>query len=63
MFNVRFWNKADENIRVGGKYSHEFETYEDAMDGANALLINAHKHGAVEMDINNEFFDIIEKND
>lgn len=55
---VRFWNKANENIRIGGKYSHYFDTFEDAMDSANALLKVAVKNGAVEMDINNKFYSI-----
>lgn len=59
-YEVRFWNKWGECIKIGGKYSHAFETYQDAWDGANALLISAHKKHAVEMDINNEFFPIIE---
>lgn len=60
MFTVRFWNIADTNIMVAGKFSHDFDTWEDAWNGANALLLSAHKLGAVEMDINNEFYPIIE---
>lgn len=60
MFTVRFWNSMNECIRVGGKYQHEFDSFEDAWNAANALLKNAHKHGAVEMDINNDFYQIIE---
>lgn len=59
-FEVRFWNKAGENIMVGGRYGHYFDTFEDAWEGANALLINAHKRGAVEMDIDGTFYPIIE---
>ena len=58
-FAVRFWNIRGENIKVGGKYSHEFDTLADAWDAAHALLIAAHKHGAVEMDINNAFYPIV----
>lgn len=57
---VRFWNEANECIWVGGKYGHEFNTYSDAWNAANALLIAAHNSGAVEVDINNEFFQILD---
>lgn len=60
MYTVRFWNRADECIMVAGSYQHNFETYKDAWNGANALLITAHSKGAVEMDINNDFYPIIE---
>ena len=60
MYTVRFWNKANECINVGGKYLHYFDTYADAWDAANAMLATAHKCGAVEMDINNDFYPIIE---
>lgn len=61
VFTVRFWNAADECINVGGKYGHDFDTFEDAWNAANALLLAAHKKGAVEMDINNDFYPIIEE--
>ena len=60
MFTVRFWNKANECIKICGKYSHTFDTYEDAWDAANALIKKAHKLGAVEVDINNSFYPIVE---
>lgn len=60
MYAIRFWNKANECIRVGGKFMHEFDTWQDAWDAANAMIQSAHNHGAVEMDINNEFYDIYE---
>ena len=59
MYTIRFWNRANENIMVGGKYSHTFNTPEEAWDSANALLISAVRYGAVEMDMNNEFYEII----
>lgn len=59
-YSIRFWNKACECINVGGKYSHEYETFSDAWDAANALIISAYNSGAVEMDINNEFYPIID---
>lgn len=55
---VRFWNMADENIKVCGKYSHYFDTFDDAMESANAMLKAAVKNGAIGMDINNEFYSI-----
>lgn len=60
LFTVRFWNTADENIAVGGKYSYDFATFDDAWDGANALIKEAHNLGAIEMDINGDFWDIID---
>lgn len=33
---------------------HEFGSWTDAWEGANALLVNAYKHGAISMDINDE---------
>lgn len=60
-FTVRFWNAADECINVGGKYGHDFDAFEDAWNAANALLLAAHKMGAVEMDINNDFYPIIDE--
>lgn len=62
IYTVRFWNVANECISVGGKYLHDFDTYEDAYNGACALLKSAVAHGATDMDINNEFF-TIEKGD
>ena len=58
VYCVRFWNKANECIRVGGKYWHEFDSEEEAMQGANALLRAAVRAGAVEADINNKFYAI-----
>lgn len=60
MFTIRFWNSANENICVGGKYSHDFFSLEDAWDGAYALVESAYKLGAVAMDINNEFWNILD---
>lgn len=59
-YEVRFWNAANECIKVGGKYSHVFDTFEDAWDSANALLKAAVRLGAVEMDINNSFYEIVD---
>ena len=58
-FTVRFWNIASEVIPVGGQYMYDFDTFEDAWDSANALLKRAYKLGAVVMDINNEFYPIM----
>ena len=58
-YEIRFWNANNENIKVAGKYSHSFDSYEDAINGANAFLNNAYKLGAVSMDINNDFYHII----
>ena len=60
MYTVRFWNVADENIKVGGRYAHNFNTMADAWNAANALLKSAYNKGAVDMDINNSFYPIIE---
>ena len=60
MYSIRFWNKASENIMVGGKYMYEFDTREDAWNAANALCKAAMKLGAIEADINNEFYDLEE---
>ena len=60
MFEVRFWNTMNECIKVGGKYSHVFDTFGDAWDAANAFLKYAEEHGAVEMDINNDFYVIVQ---
>lgn len=60
MYTIRFWNIANECIMIGGRYSHIFETFEDAWESANALLVNAYSNGATQMDINNEFYDIEE---
>lgn len=59
MYEVRFWNKASENILTAGKYSHYFDSAKEAMDGAKALLNKAYKDGATEMSINNDFYPII----
>lgn len=60
IFTVRFWNAADENIPVAGKYGHDFDTFEKAWSAANAFLITAFNHGAIEMSINDDFYPIIE---
>lgn len=56
MYSVRFWNEQRENIEVGGKYMHTFNTEADAWDAAYALVAAAEKNGAVAMDINNRFY-------
>ena len=60
VFEVRFWNAADVNIKVCGKYSHPFPTYKDAWHAACAMLATAVRVGAIEMDINNDFYPIEE---
>ena len=57
-FSVRFWNEADENIKVFGQYRHEFATFADAWNAANAMLEAAYRLGAVSMDINNDYWPI-----
>ncbi|MBQ7372418.1 MAG: hypothetical protein IJW67_11190 [Blautia sp.] len=59
-YDVRFWNKADECIKIAGNYLNAFATFEDAWDSANAMLKHAYKKGAVCMSINNDFYDIID---
>lgn len=59
IFTLRFWSGII-NIKVGGKYSHDFETFEDAWNAANAFMKWAHDHGADAIDINNDFYDIID---
>lgn len=57
-YTLRFWNKAGECINVGGKYLHEFDSFEDAWESGEAMLKHAYKLGAVEVDINNTFYRI-----
>ena len=59
VFNVRFWNAASECIKVGAGYNHFFDSINDAWDYANFMLARAYKKGAVEIDINNDFFPIV----
>lgn len=59
-YGVRFWNKANECMIISGKNIHYFDTWKDAWNAANAMLKYAHSQGAVEVDINNKFFDIID---
>ena len=60
-YTVRFWNRAGENIKVGGKYMHDFDSFADAMESGNALCKAAWGAGAVEADINNEFYPIVDE--
>lgn len=60
MYTVRFWNVANECIWIGGCHSFAFESFDEAWDAANALLKAAVLEGAVEMDINNKFWDILD---
>ena len=60
MFTVRFWNKSSECVMVKGKYLHEFLTWNDAWETTKELLLDAFKVGAIEVDINNRFFPIVE---
>ena len=64
IYEIRFWGSHDgsvmENIKVGGKYSHAFDTWQDAWDAANALLKSACRKGAEQMDINNKFYSIVD---
>lgn len=57
MFEIRFWNSDGACVEVGGKYSRSFESYDDAWESAEALLKYAYEQrGAVEMDINGDFY-------
>ena len=60
MYEVRWWNIANECISVSGKYSMAFDTFEDAWDAAKALVKSAVKSGAQEMSINNQFYMILD---
>lgn len=60
MYTVRFWNEANECIRIAGQFGHDFDNWQDAWNAANAFMKGAYELGAVEMDINNEFYEIIE---
>ena len=60
MVEFRFWNAGGENIKVAGKYSHVADTESDAKSNAEALLISASKAGAIEVDFNNVFYDIVD---
>lgn len=62
IYTVRFWNVANECMNIDGLYMHSFDSYENAWNGAVAMLERAYNLGAVEMDINNEFFDIVNDN-
>lgn len=59
MYELRWWNSANECINVGGKYSMAFDTFDDARSAAEAFRKEAIKNGAVEMDINNRFYLIL----
>ena len=56
IYNVRFWNNADECILVNDEYNHYFCTKEQALDFAKNNIVNE----CTEIDINNEFYYIIE---
>jgi hypothetical protein len=46
-YGVRFWNFADENIRINGKYIHYFNDYETAvlwMCSVQDYAITHHAH-------------------
>lgn len=58
MFTVRFW-RGIENVEVGGRYMHDFDTAEEAFDAADALSIAAWKKGCREVDINNDFYNLL----
>lgn len=57
MFELRFWKKG-VNIRVAGRYSHVFSSFEDAWNFAQVFTSEAYLKGADEIDINNEFYSI-----
>lgn len=60
MYTIRFWNTANENIKVGGQYAFDFETEEEAWSAAAGLAKAALKKGAVDVDMNNKFYEIID---
>jgi len=59
MFELRFW-KEGVNIRVAGRYSHTFSCFEDAWDFAQVFISEAYLKGANGIDINNEFYPILD---
>ena len=61
LYELRFWagKELPCNIKVGGKYRHLYSTYKDAYQTALDLLEEAYSKGAVAMDINNDFYPII----
>lgn len=60
VYTVRFWNEADECIIFDGHSQFIAYSFDDAFNLAYALLGMAVAHGAVEMDINNSFYPIID---
>ena len=56
---IRFWNIADENIAVCGQYTFKhYGTVEETEEMAQALLNSAVELGAIELDIDNNFYTI-----
>lgn len=58
MYVVRFWNEADENILFDFGPCLCFNSEEEAFKGAEAFLSKATEAGAVEMSINDDFYEI-----
>ncbi len=55
MYQLRFW-KEGIPIRVGGRYSHTFSSFEDAWNFAQVFTAEAYLKGADSIDINSEFY-------
>lgn len=58
MYELRFWRNS-VNIIVDGRYSHVFSSFEDAWNFAEECLVEAYLRGADEIDINNDFYPIL----
>lgn len=58
MFLVRFYNSAGDTLCIADKYSRNFNTYEEAYETVISLLNVARGCGAVEVCINDFWFDI-----
>ena len=61
MYYLRFWNIANENIKVAGQYCFACETEEEAEALAESLYKKAVELGAIWLDINNDFYCINEE--
>jgi hypothetical protein len=59
MYDLRFWQK-NINVCFLGKYTHSFKTLQNAWDFAFAVLSEAYAKGIDEIDINNDFYSILE---
>lgn len=58
MFGVRFWNEANECIMFDFGPWLYFSSEDEAFKGAEAFMLKAVEAGAVEMSINDDFYEI-----